>query len=189
MFLEDTELLAAKNQQTKLAGRGRLSASIAHEIRNPVGAMSHAAQLLGESTSLSDEDKRLTEIIRTNGDRVRQIIENVMSMARRENSRPERLILADWLTGFRDEFSALPNVTVLHHATVVEVVSSGEPPIVERVEVASARDRRFPSLSRNWSPKRRSNRIPSPHRSRTATCSMRPTLERRPLRPRRPPGR
>ena len=106
MFLEDTELLAAKIQQSKLAGLGRLSASIAHEIRNPVGAMSHAAQLLGESASLSAEDKRLTEIVRTNGDRVRQIIENVMSMARRENSRPERLVLGSWLAGFRDEFCA-----------------------------------------------------------------------------------
>jgi two-component system, NtrC family, sensor histidine kinase PilS len=106
VFLEDTELLAAKIQQSKLAGLGRLSASIAHEIRNPVGAMSHAAQLLAESATLTDEDKRLTEIIRTNGDRVRQIIENVMSMARRENSRPERLVLAPWLAGFRDEFCA-----------------------------------------------------------------------------------
>src|SRR6187431_1135060 len=106
VFLEDTELLAAKIQQSKLAGLGRLSASIAHEIRNPVGAMSHAAQLLGESPSLSAEDRRLAEIVRTNGDRVRQIIENVMSMARRENSRPERLVLGTWLAGFRDEFSA-----------------------------------------------------------------------------------
>jgi two-component system sensor histidine kinase PilS (NtrC family) len=106
VFLEDTELLAAKIQQSKLAGLGRLSASIAHEIRNPVGAMSHAAQLLGESASLSDEDKRLTEIVRTNGDRVRQIIENVMSMSRRENSRPERLVLGAWLPGFCQEFSA-----------------------------------------------------------------------------------
>ncbi len=106
VFLEDTELLAAKIQQSKLAGLGRLSASIAHEIRNPVGAMSHAAQLLGESASISGDDKRLTEIIRTNGERVREIIENVMSMARRENSRPERLVLAPWLAGFRDEFCA-----------------------------------------------------------------------------------
>ncbi|HLA71552.1 MAG TPA: HAMP domain-containing sensor histidine kinase [Steroidobacteraceae bacterium] len=106
VFLEDTELLAVKIQQSKLAGLGRLSASIAHEIRNPVGAMSHAAQLLAESASLTDEDKRLTEIVRTNGDRVRQIIENVMSMARRENSRPERVVLATWLAGFRDEFCA-----------------------------------------------------------------------------------
>jgi two-component system sensor histidine kinase PilS (NtrC family) len=106
VFLEDTELLAAKIQQSKLAGLGRLSASIAHEIRNPVGAMSHAAQLLGESAALSAEDKRLTEIVRTNGDRVRQIIENVMSMARRENSRPERIILGTWLETFREEFCA-----------------------------------------------------------------------------------
>ena len=53
VFLEDTSLLAEKVQQSKLAALGRLSASIAHEIRNPVGAMSHAAQLLGESTALS----------------------------------------------------------------------------------------------------------------------------------------
>jgi two-component system sensor histidine kinase PilS (NtrC family) len=106
VFLEDTELLAAKIQQSKLAGLGRLSASIAHEIRNPVGAMSHAAQLLAESTTVSSEDKRLTEIIRTNGDRVRQIIENVMSMARRESSRPERVVLGAWLEGFRNEFCA-----------------------------------------------------------------------------------
>jgi two-component system sensor histidine kinase PilS (NtrC family) len=110
VFLEDTELLAAKIQQSKLAGLGRLSASIAQEIRNPVGAMSHAAQLLGESASLSTEDKRLTEIVRTNGDRVRQIIENVMSMARRENSRPERVILSTWVAGFRDEFCATMQV-------------------------------------------------------------------------------
>src|SRR3954465_8003652 len=106
IFLEDTTMIAERVQQSKLAGLGRLSASIAHEIRNPVGAMSHAAQLLSESTSLSGEDQRLAEIIRTNGDRVRQIIENVMSMARRENSRPERLVLAPWLNGFRDEFCA-----------------------------------------------------------------------------------
>jgi len=110
VFLEDTELLAAKIQQSKLAGLGRLSASIAHEIRNPVGAMSHAAQLLAESASLSDEDKRLAEIVRSNGDRVRQIIENVMSMARRENSRPERVILSAWLAGFCQEFSATMEV-------------------------------------------------------------------------------
>src|SRR5690242_7897321 len=106
VFLEDTELLAAKIQQSKLAGLGRLSASIAHEIRNPVGAMGHAAQLLAESASLAGEDKRLTGVMRSYADRVRQIIENVMSMARRENSRPERLVLGTWLNGFREEFCA-----------------------------------------------------------------------------------
>ena len=46
IFLEDASLMNARVQQSKLASLGRLSASIAHEIRNPVGAMSHAAQLL-----------------------------------------------------------------------------------------------------------------------------------------------
>jgi two-component system sensor histidine kinase PilS (NtrC family) len=125
VFLEDTELLAAKIQQSKLAGLGRLSASIAHEIRNPVGAMSHAAQLLGESATLSEEDKRLTEIVRTNGDRVRQIIENVMSMARRENSRPERLVLTSWLGGFKDEFCATMQIAA-HRLTVSSLLGDVE---------------------------------------------------------------
>jgi two-component system sensor histidine kinase PilS (NtrC family) len=125
IFLEDTELLAAKIQQSKLAGLGRLSASIAHEIRNPVGAMSHAAQLLGESASLSEEDKRLTEIVRANGDRVRQIIENVMSMARRENSRPERVILTNWLGGFREEFCATMQIAA-HRLTVSSLLGDVE---------------------------------------------------------------
>jgi two-component system sensor histidine kinase PilS (NtrC family) len=77
-FLEDTSLLAERVQQSKLAALGRLSASIAHEIRNPVGAMSHAAQLLGESPTISSEDRRLTEIMRANADRVSRIINNVL---------------------------------------------------------------------------------------------------------------
>ena len=125
VFLEDTELLAAKIQQSKLAGLGRLSASIAHEIRNPVGAMSHAAQLLGESATLSDEDRRLTEIVRTNGDRVRQIIENVMSMSRRDSSRPERVILAAWLAGFHQEFCATMQIAT-HRLTISTLIGDVE---------------------------------------------------------------
>ncbi len=65
IFLEDTGALAAKVQQSKLAALGRLSASIAHEIRNPVGAMSHAAQLLSEASRNCDAaELRMTEIIR-----------------------------------------------------------------------------------------------------------------------------
>ena len=52
IFLEDTSLMAERVQQSKLAALGRLSASIAHEIRNPVGAMSHAGQLLAESPNI-----------------------------------------------------------------------------------------------------------------------------------------
>lgn len=106
IFLEDTTEVASKLQQLKLASLGRLSASIAHEIRNPVGAMSHAAQLLGESPQLSDDDRRLADIVRSNASRVSEIITNIQSMSRREKVRPERFDLVQWITDFRKEFAA-----------------------------------------------------------------------------------
>ena len=104
VFLEDTSLLAQKVQQSKLASLGRLSASIAHEIRNPVGAMSHAGQLLAESPSLTSDDRRLTEIIRANAERVSGIIDNVQRLSRREPARLERLTLSAWSEEFQAEF-------------------------------------------------------------------------------------
>jgi two-component system sensor histidine kinase PilS (NtrC family) len=106
VFLEDTSVFAGKVQQSKLAALGRLSASIAHEIRNPVGAMSHAGQLLAESPNLSADDRRLTDIIAKNAERVSTIINNVLSMSRREANRPERIRLGAWLSGFSEEFCA-----------------------------------------------------------------------------------
>lgn len=104
IFLEDTSLIAEKVQQSKLAALGRLSASIAHEIRNPVGAMSHAGQLLAESANLTSDDRRLTQIIRTHAERVSGIIENVQRLARRERPALEQLSLPAWTEEFRDEF-------------------------------------------------------------------------------------
>jgi two-component system sensor histidine kinase PilS (NtrC family) len=104
IFLEDTSMLTERVQQSKLAALGRLSASIAHEIRNPVGAMSHAAQLLGESPRLNDDDRRLSEIIRANSMRVSTIISNVMQMSRRDTAKLERLSLGPWARSFREEF-------------------------------------------------------------------------------------
>ena len=106
VFLEDTAQLATQVQQSKLAALGRLSASIAHEIRNPVGAMSHAAQLLQESPGIGAEDRRLCDIISRNGATVSQIVDAVLTMSRRGASRPETIDIAQWLEGFRAEFCA-----------------------------------------------------------------------------------
>lgn len=104
IFLEDTSLMAERVQQGKLAALGRLSASIAHEIRNPVGAMSHAGQLLAESPGFGPDERRLTDIIRSNSERVSTIINNVLQLSRREATKPTRLSLGDWLEEFFGEF-------------------------------------------------------------------------------------
>ena len=104
VFLEDTSIIAQRVQQSKLAALGRLSASIAHEIRNPVGAMSHAAQLLSESPNLSAPDQRLTKIMTDNAERVSTIINNILQLSRRDATHAERLSLNDWIEDFSTQF-------------------------------------------------------------------------------------
>lgn len=105
VFLEDARVVAERMQAMKLAALGRLTASIAHEIRNPLSAVSHAGQLLAESAATDPESKRLTEIIHAHTSRVNTIIENVLQLSRREQTRPEQLALAEWLARFVDEFA------------------------------------------------------------------------------------
>ncbi len=104
IILEDTARVAAQAQQMKLASLGRLTASIAHEIRNPLGAISHAGQLLAESPELNRADRRLTEIIKDNSIRVNDVIETVLQLSRRNRARPEYLWLSAWTEHFLDDF-------------------------------------------------------------------------------------
>jgi two-component system sensor histidine kinase PilS (NtrC family) len=97
IFLEDTSQITREAQQMKLASLGRLTASIAHEIRNPLGAISHASQLFDESADLDPADKRLTEIIKINTERVNQVIENVLQLSRRDPGKPHNIQLNKWL--------------------------------------------------------------------------------------------
>jgi len=105
VFLEDTSMVSRRAQEMTLSSLGRLSASIAHEIRNPLAAISHSAQLLAESESVSSSDQRLTEIITRHCGRMNEIIENVLQLARQQPARPELVSLDRWIDDFRDEFS------------------------------------------------------------------------------------
>jgi two-component system sensor histidine kinase PilS (NtrC family) len=127
IFLEDTSVVAARVQQSKLASLGRLSASIAHEIRNPVGAMSHAGQLLRESPALGPDDRHLTDIIEKNAVRVSQIIDNVLQLSRKDSTRQERIDLSAWLATFIGEFSA----TLQLDPGRVQLVAQGPGPEVQ----------------------------------------------------------
>jgi two-component system sensor histidine kinase PilS (NtrC family) len=104
LILEDILLYNQRLQQNKLASLGRLTASIAHEIRNPLGAISHAGQLLLENAEISHEDNRLVEIIRTNSNRMNQIIEDILMLSRRSASRREKIQLCPWLDHYLKNF-------------------------------------------------------------------------------------
>lgn len=110
IFLEDTARMTQQAQQLKLASLGRLTASIAHEIRNPLGAISHADQLLAESSNLDPNQIRLTEIIHTHTKRVNEIIENVLQLSRRDNTVPENIALDGWIRKFVDDFVLIENI-------------------------------------------------------------------------------
>jgi two-component system sensor histidine kinase PilS (NtrC family) len=105
VFLEDASHLAQQAQKIKLASLGHLSANISHEIRNPLSAINHAAQLLKESPDLQTTgDKRLIEIIETHCQRVNTIVENVLSISRRVPAFLQDAELNAWLVSFMDEF-------------------------------------------------------------------------------------
>lgn len=106
IFIEDSTEAQRQAQQLKLAALGRLSASIAHEIRNPLGAISHAAQLLAESDELSKGDLRLSEIIKNHCLRMNDVIENVLNLSHRKRATPRTLHLQRWLEGFVEDFVA-----------------------------------------------------------------------------------
>lgn len=106
IFLEDVRSLNQQAQQLKLASLGRLTASIAHEIRNPLGAISHASQLLGESQTIPQSDHRLLDIINNHSKRVNQIIENILQLSRRKAAKPEQIVLQNWLPNFISDYKS-----------------------------------------------------------------------------------
>lgn len=93
-FLEDQRQLAQEAQQLKLASLGRLSATIAHEIRNPLSAINHAAGLLSDSER-NPEDDRLLEIIFSHVSRVNGIIDDVLNLSKRPSGTAARLNLSE----------------------------------------------------------------------------------------------
>jgi two-component system, NtrC family, sensor histidine kinase PilS len=104
VFLEDMASLKQQAQQLKMAALARLTASIAHEIRNPLGAITNAAQLLGESIADDPEHHRLTKIIEEQARRMNTIIQNVTQLSRRDRVNPARLKLQAWIADFLVEY-------------------------------------------------------------------------------------
>lgn len=103
IYLEDLGRAQNEAQQMKLAAMGRLTASIAHEVRNPLSAINQAAQLLEEDGSVAPEGRRLLSMIRSNSKRIDRIVGEVLQLNRRDRQQPEVIQLGDFVRTLTDE--------------------------------------------------------------------------------------
>jgi len=104
LFLDDTSVVSRRAESLTLSTLGRFSASLAHEIRNPLAAINYATQLLEESSDLGEADRRLLQIIHQQCQRTNGIVESVLALARRERASPENLDLASFVRRFVLEY-------------------------------------------------------------------------------------
>lgn len=125
IFLEDMQHIQAEAQQIKLAALGRLTANLAHEVRNPLSAISYATELLQEEQAGARQE-RLLQLIRDNTQRINRIVQDVMQLNRRDRVQAETFDLATRLQVFVDEFKqaerVAPGVLVLRVDESSEVV-------------------------------------------------------------------
>lgn len=110
IFIQDWSKIQSAAQQAKLAALGRLTANIAHEIRNPLSAISHANQLLQEEENLSKGNARILEIIEDNIQRINQIIKDVLELNRRDRTHQEKIGLSQFIIDFHTQFCAIEKI-------------------------------------------------------------------------------
>lgn len=104
VYLRDNQELTREAQQIKLAALGTLTASIAHNIRNPLSAITHASQLFADGKDLPEDDRHLIDIILRNSARIDKTVRSVLQLSRRNQMDPVALDLAPWLSEFVEEF-------------------------------------------------------------------------------------
>lgn len=109
IVLEDMQRIQEQAQQVKLAALGRLTANIAHEVRNPLSAISYATELLHEGPR-DPAQTRLLQIIMDNTSRLNRIVQDVMQINRRDRSQRERIELSVALPLFVDSLAQVEQV-------------------------------------------------------------------------------
>ncbi|WP_221800175.1 sensor histidine kinase [Oceanobacter mangrovi] len=107
IYMEDQTQLASAAQQLKLASLGRLTASIAHEIRNPLSALRQASQLLAETDYLKDDELYLCQVIEQHCLRINRTVEDILQLSRKRQPVTEQMRLRPWLDHFREQFDGL----------------------------------------------------------------------------------
>ena len=110
IYLEDLGRAQSEAQQMKLAAMGRLTASIAHEVRNPLSAINQAAQLLEEDGAVAPEGMRLLTMIRNNARRIDRIVGEVLQLNRRDRQQPDIVALGEFVHGLVEEIVQAENM-------------------------------------------------------------------------------
>ncbi len=110
LFLEDLTRVQAQARQMKLASLGRLTANIAHEIRNPLSAISHATELLQEEGGLDPTGRRLLDIIHDNTQRLDRMVQDVLRLNRRDRAHKEQFPVCDYLRVFAEQFCSIEKI-------------------------------------------------------------------------------
>ncbi|MGH8061453.1 MAG: sensor histidine kinase, partial [Pseudoxanthomonas sp.] len=119
VFLDDSSVVSRRAESLTLTALGRFSASLAHEIRNPLAAINYAVQLLEESKSIIDGDRRLLQIIHQQCQRTNGIVESVLGLARRERASPEHVDLNTYVRRFVDEYQQSMSIETDSLETVI----------------------------------------------------------------------
>jgi two-component system sensor histidine kinase PilS (NtrC family) len=110
IFLEDLSRVQAQARQLKLAAMGRLTANIAHEVRNPLSAISHATELLREEPALNETVTRLLTIVYENTRRLDRMVNDVLKLNRGERAHRETFRAGGYLRTFAEQFCQIEKV-------------------------------------------------------------------------------
>jgi two-component system sensor histidine kinase PilS (NtrC family) len=125
IFLEDLTRVQAQARQMKLAALGRLTANIAHEVRNPLSAISHATELLQEEPALNETVTRLLTIIHDNTRRLDRMVNDVLKLNRKDRALREVFEVGNYLKTFAEQFCQIekiaPSVIALELAVEADV--------------------------------------------------------------------
>jgi two-component system sensor histidine kinase PilS (NtrC family) len=109
IFMQDVSAIENQAQQLKLASMGRLTASIAHEVRNPLSAIGHATSLLAEDLH-GPAEKRLLRIVNDNVARVNRMVEDILKLSRKVQPGGEPVLLTPFLAELQAEFKETQNL-------------------------------------------------------------------------------
>ena len=125
LFLDDYTPMIQFAQSLKLNSLGRLTGSIAHEIRNPLAAVSNAVQLLAENEAMSEGDRELANIIVRNTARMNETVSSVLELSRRTPPNFEPIDIDEWIPLVISEYKE-----AISHDAILSFTGSCPSPIM-----------------------------------------------------------